>query len=79
VSIKFDGKIVVPPVSIVAKMEPEVLCENEGKHKMSTDMKVENSEEGRLSDHVEVNKRRRRTGTSNKVFNKSSAMKVLQV
>ncbi|CAJ2656499.1 unnamed protein product [Trifolium pratense] len=73
VSIKFDGKIVVPPVSIVAKMESEVLCENEGKHKLSTDMKVENREEG--SDHIEVNKRRRRTATSNKGFNKSSAMK----
>ncbi|KAK2432284.1 Tudor/PWWP/MBT superfamily protein [Trifolium repens] len=74
-SIKFDGKIVVPPVSVVAKMESEVLCENEGKDKSSTDMKVENREEGRSSDHIEVNKRRRRTATSNKGFNKSSAMK----
>ncbi|MCI24440.1 sister chromatid cohesion PDS5-like protein, partial [Trifolium medium] len=68
------SKIVVPPVSIVAKMESEVPCENEGKHKLSTDMKVENREE-RLSDHIEVNKRRRRTANSNKGFNKSSAMK----
>jgi hypothetical protein len=75
-SIKFDGKIVVPPVSVVAKMESEVFCENEGKDKSSTDMKVENREEGRSSDHIEVNKRRRRTATSNKGFNKSSAMKV---
>ncbi|WJX48637.1 hypothetical protein P8452_35175 [Trifolium repens] len=74
-SIKFDGKIVVPPVSVVAKMESEVFCENEGKDKSSTDMKVENREEGRSSDHIEVNKRRRRTATSNKGFNKSSAMK----
>jgi len=74
--IKFDGKVVVPPQSIVAKMESEVLCEDEGRQKSSTNTKVENRAEGRTSAQIEVDKRKRKTSTSDKGVNKSSAMKV---
>jgi len=74
--IKFDGKVVVPPQSVVAKMESEVLCEDEGRHKSSTNTKVENRAEGRSSAQIEVDKRKRKTSTSDKGVNRSSAKKV---
>ncbi|XP_050894158.1 sister chromatid cohesion protein PDS5 homolog D [Lathyrus oleraceus] len=58
-SIKFDGKVVVPPTSIVASTNSEKFCDDEG----------------RSASQIEVKKRRRQTATSNKSFNKSSAMK----
>ncbi|KEH28544.1 uncharacterized protein [Medicago truncatula] len=73
--IKFDGKVVVPPQSIVAKVESEVLCEDEKKHKSSTNTKVENRAEGGSSAQIEVDKRKRKTSTSDKGVNKSSAKK----
>ncbi|XP_058734364.1 sister chromatid cohesion protein PDS5 homolog C-like isoform X2 [Vicia villosa] len=58
-SIKFDGKVVVPPTPIVASTKSENFCEDEG----------------RSSSQIKVNKRRKQTATSDKGFNKSSAMK----
>jgi len=70
-SIKIDGKVLVPPKSIVSPMNPEVLCEDVGKLKSSTNVKVGNLEEGRTAAQ-----RRRQTAPSDKGFNESSAMKV---
>ncbi|TKY64623.1 Sister chromatid cohesion protein PDS5-like B-B [Spatholobus suberectus] len=76
-SVKFGGKIAVAPESVLAKMEPNVSCGDEGKHKSSMNVELENKERGRLSAQTDVKKRRRLNVSPNKGLNKSSAVKEL--
>ncbi|RDY02367.1 Sister chromatid cohesion protein PDS5-like B-B, partial [Mucuna pruriens] len=76
-SVKVDGKVVAAPESEVAKMEPNVSCGDEGKHKSSMNVELEHKEEGRSSAQTDVKKRRRLNATLNKDLNKSSAVKEL--
>lgn len=80
ISVKMDGRsTVVASEPVVARMESEVSCEDEGTQKSSMNTKVENREEERSSAQTEVKKRRRQNATPNKGLNKSSSMKVCQV
>ncbi|KAL2338208.1 hypothetical protein Fmac_012654 [Flemingia macrophylla] len=77
-SIKFGGKTAVASELVVAKMEPNVSCGDEGKDKSSMKVELGNKEEGPSSAQTDIKKRRRGDSTSNKGLNKSSNVKVLQ-
>ncbi|KAH1052453.1 hypothetical protein GLYMA_08G217900v4 [Glycine max] len=76
-SVRVDGKLVAP--ESVAKREPSASCGDEGKHKSSVNVELENIEESRSSVQTDVRKRRRLNATPNKGLNKSSAVKELIV
>ncbi|XP_029130138.1 uncharacterized protein LOC109812986 [Cajanus cajan] len=76
-SIKFGGKTAVASDTVVAKMEPNVSCGDEGKHESSMNVELENKEEGTSSAQTVIKKRRRGDATSNKGLNKSSVVKEL--